>query len=407
MNLRPIALCVASLPSLGTISAFLFAPVRSVPPHFGSAPLHVAKDSEMNTNMGSSDRDSTIYWNRETGKPSQCRGPIVKEARILALCDPDDVNNELLYAGPLPQGATLLKVGTSLEDFVEASIVDRHPNVIFVSHPAARVPLAQLLEKFPSVEWIHTRSAGIDFVASDALFQTEAALTNAKGMFSSTLAEYCMAACSYFAKDLPRLMRQKAEGRWEPYPVAELRGATLGVVGCGDIGRASARLARAYGMRVLGVRRRAPSVASRDPCCDEVFGREGLEEVAARSDYLLVCAPLTEQTRGMLSADVLARCRSSAVIINVGRGPLIDEGALIAALTRGALKGAALDVTTVEPLPEESPLWKLDNVLLSPHNMDMTTTFMKESTEFFVNENLSRFVRGERLLNPVDKSAGY
>lgn len=354
--------------------------------------------------MGSS--DDPIYWNRETGKPSQRRGPVVREARILALCDPDDVHNEPLYAGPLPDGATLVQVGTSLDDFAAASVADREPNVVFVSHPAARMPLAQLLEKFPSIEWIHTRSAGVDFVASDALFSASATLTNAKGMYSSTLAEYCMAACAYFAKDLPRLMRQKNEGRWEQYPVAELRGATLGVVGYGDIGRASAKLAKAYGMRVLGVKRN-PSATFRDPHCDEVFGREGLEEVAAQSDYLLVCAPLTEQTRGMISADVLARCRPSTVIINVGRGPLVDEEALIEALRKGAIKGAALDVTTIEPLPEESPLWQLDNVLLSPHNMDMTTTFLKESTAFFVNENLARFVMGGRLLNPVDKIAGY
>lgn len=349
-----------------------------------------------------------VYWNRETSSASVHDGPIIKTARILALCDPDDPNNRPLYEGPLPEGAELLKVGASLADFDQKDIVEKEPNVIFVSHPGAREPLVQLLDKFRSVEWVHTRSAGIDFISSPELFSklgSNVALTNAKGMFSSTLAEYCMMACSYFAKDLPRLLRQKKVARWEQYPVLELRGATLGVVGYGDIGRASAKLAKAYGMRVLGLKRNAASF--QDEYCDKVYGMEGLDELMAQSDYVLISTPLTEQTRGMISADVLSNCKPSAVIINVGRGPIIDEDALIAALKNGTIKGAGLDVMTVEPLPRESELWKLDNVLLSPHNMDMTTTFMKESTEFFVGENLPRFVRGERLLNPVDKSAGY
>jgi len=368
--------------------------------------------------------ESPIYWNRETGSSSNAASnavsnaasnaasqdsPIVQEARILALCDPTDAYNEPLYSGPLPKGAKLLKIGTSLSDFDDESISQQHPNVIFVSHPKAREPLVQLLHKFPSVEWVHTRSAGIDFISSPGLFRSSVELTNAKGMFSSTLAEYCMMACSYFAKDLPRLMRQKSDVRWDQYPVSELRGATMGIVGYGDIGRACARLAKAYGMRVLGLKRNVVDDAASldDPCCDRVYGTEGLGEVMAESDYVLVAAPLTEATRGMVSAEMLGRCKSSAVIINVGRGPLIDEEALIEALSSNAIKGAGLDVMTVEPLPKESPLWKLDNVLLSPHNMDMTLTFMRESTEFFVNENLPRFLRGERLLNPVDKSAGY
>mmetsp|Transcript_22005 Transcript_22005/g.46418 ORF Transcript_22005/g.46418 Transcript_22005/m.46418 type:complete len:442 (-) Transcript_22005:51-1376(-) len=439
MNFPAVALSVASLArSLRTASAFRSAAITdygvrslgaSASPssiRFGAHAKHnnfnsnhqnrqrfyslttSIHQSNNNHNMESSG-NNPIYWNRETSTPidaSQSTGPIVQEARILALCDPSDHYNEPLYNGPLPEGAKLLKVGSSLDDFTDSSIIEQNPNVIFVSHPKAREPLIQLLDKFPSVEWIHTRSAGIDFVASDELFATTAQLTNAKGMFSSTLAEYCMIACSYFAKDLPRLMRQKSEGNWDQYPVLELRGATLGVVGFGDIGRASAKLAKAYGMKVLGLKRSVPESYS-DPYCDEFYGMEGLDDLVAKCDYILVATPLTEQTRGMISAEVLSKCKPSAVIINVGRGPIIDEEALIDALSNGTIKGAGLDVMTIEPLPKESPLWKLDNVLLSPHNMDMTLTFMKESTEFFVNENLGRFVRGERLLNPVDKAAGY
>ncbi|KAK1747030.1 D-2-hydroxyacid dehydrogenase [Skeletonema marinoi] len=347
------------------------------------------------------------YWNRETCQPtSQYKGEITKEARILALCDPHDAYNKPLYDGPLPEGSKLLAVGSTLADFDNESIINQDPNVIFVSHPNARGPLVELLNKFPSVEWVHTRSAGVDFIASDGLFSSPVQLTNAKGMFSSTLAEYCMMACAYFAKDLPRLMRQKNDVNWEQYPVLEIRGATLGVVGFGDIGRSSAKLAKAYGMKVLGLKRSIPESFS-DPYCDEIYDMKGLVELVQKSDYILIATPLTEQTRGLISKEVLQQCKKTAVIINVGRGPIIDEEALIEALTNGDIKGAGLDVMTVEPLPKDSQLWKLDNVLLSPHNMDMTLSFMQESTEFFINENLPRFVRGIELLNPVDKSAGY
>jgi len=128
----------------------------------------------------------------------------------------------------------------------------------------------------------------------------------------------------------------------------------------------------------------------------------------AESDYILVAAPLTEATRGMIGTTQFSAAKKGAVIINVGRGPVVDEEALIAALApTGKLKGAALDVTAVEPLPQHSLIWEMENVLLSPHNMDRTATFMRESTNFFIEENLPRFMRGTELYNPVDKVAGY
>jgi len=345
-----------------------------------------------NNNM--STQAKSCYWNRETSQPtSEFSAPITRPARILALSDPNDSHNSPLYDGPLPTGSQLLAIGSTLSAFDDPDIHSQKPNVLFVSHPQARDPLVEILNAFPSIEWVHTRSAGIDFIASEGLAQSKVHLTNAKGVFSSTLAEYCMMACAYFAKDLPRLMRQKGESKWEQYPILELRGATLGV----------AKLAKAYGMKVLGVKRKV----AEDEYCDEMYGMDGLDKVVAESDYILMSLPLTEHTRGVISKEVLGNCKPSAVVINVGRGPIIDEDALIEALQNGTIKGAGLDVMTVEPLPKESPLWKLPNVLLSPHNMDMTLTFMRESTEFFVEENLPRFMREMELLNPVDKVAGY
>lgn len=161
-------------------------------------------------------------------------------------------------------------------------------------------------------------------------------------------------------------------------------------------------------MRVVALRRH-PDLCGNDPLCDKVLPSTpaALNELMAESDYILVSAPLTEETRGLIGQEQFAHAKDQAVFINLGRGPVVDEDALIGALKGGKLKGAALDVFTTEPLPTESELWDLDNVLISPHNMDQTATFMHEATEFFVNENVPRFVRQEELLNHVDKVAGY
>jgi phosphoglycerate dehydrogenase-like enzyme len=177
-------------------------------------------------------------------------------------------------------------------------------------------------------------------------------------------------ACSYYAKDLPRLMSQKKAKVWGKYDVLELRGSTMGIVGYGDIGRACAKLARIYGMRVVALRRN-PKLAWGDPLCDKVLPStpEALNELMSESDYILVSAPLTEETRGLIGREQFQHAKEGAVFINLGRGPVVDENALIDALKSGKLKGAALDVFTEEPLPTESELWELENVLISPHNM--------------------------------------
>mmetsp|Transcript_30583 Transcript_30583/g.45580 ORF Transcript_30583/g.45580 Transcript_30583/m.45580 type:complete len:183 (-) Transcript_30583:35-583(-) len=182
----------------------------------------------------------------------------------------------------------------------------------------------------------------------------------------------------------------------------------MGIVGYGDIGRAVAKLADAYGMNVLALRRN-PKRSMYDPYIKKAYGGEDMNELVSECDYIVVAAPLTEDTRGLINANVLSHVKKDAVLINVGRGPIIDEEAMIQSLQQqnGKLKGVALDVTTIEPLPSDSPLWSMENVLLSPHNMDKTANFLREATEMFVEENLPRYLRGLDLLNPVDKVAGY
>lgn len=187
-------------------------------------------------------------------------------------------------------------------------------------------------------------------------------------MFNSKLKISCF---HFSAKDLPRLMRNKNDKNWRKYPVKELRGSTLGVVGYGDIGKAAARLANAYGMKVQAMKRRKPAPGDeKDPIAQTVYGnsKEELLNLFSSCDYILCSMPLTSETEGMIGKAEFDAAKDGAVFINVGRGPIVDEKAMIEALEGGRLKGVGLDVFTVEPLPKESPLWSLDNVLLSPHS---------------------------------------
>jgi phosphoglycerate dehydrogenase-like enzyme len=357
------------------------------------------------------------YWNREEFAADERRSfqkqnvdkPVVKEARIVSLANRDDASNTPLEK--LPRGAEILAVGSTMEELNVDLLQEKKANVIYVSPGPSKETLAELIEALDSsLEWIHCRSAGIDAIYTPTLANSRPSvpLTNAKGAFSSTLAEYTLLACSYFAKDLPRLLKNKGIKDWQKYNILELRGATLGVVGYGDIGRAAAKLAKAYGMRVVALRRNPQKVnVDEDPYCDTVYGNDRINDLFAESDYVLCSAPLTTETKGMIGKEQFDNAKKDCVFINVGRGPIVDEDAMIEALKDGRLKGAGLDVFTMEPLPRESDLWSLDNVLLSPHNMDATETFMLESTQFFVNENLPRFLHGEPLLNKVDKAAGY
>jgi phosphoglycerate dehydrogenase-like enzyme len=350
--------------------------------------------------------------------------PVVRAAKLLVLSDPDDEANAALLRGeaaggpPLPEGCSIVGVGTTFDE-LEASAAARgarmeDANAVFVSHLGARGPLARLLQECPRIEWIHTRSAGIDFLSSPALASFPGRVTNARGQFSSTLAEYAALAVSYFAKDLPRLLRNKQRREWDKYDVREVRGAALGILGYGDIGRASARLAAAHGMKIRAVRRKRGGAegdegGEGDGLADAIYGSSPAElrRLFSESDYVLCALPLTPETRGAIDRGCFDAAKPGCVFITVGRGPVVDEAEMVRALQDGRLRGAALDVFEVEPLPASSPLWELDNVLLSPHNMDKTATFMHESTEFFVREQLPRFVQGRELLNPVDPKAGY
>jgi phosphoglycerate dehydrogenase-like enzyme len=201
------------------------------------------------------------------------------------------------------------------------------------------------------------------------------------------------------------MRRNQQAAKWEPFNVLEIGKQTMGIVGYGDIGRACAWRAKAMGMRVLALRRR-PELSGQDSHVDRVYGWDGRLEMMAESDYVVCAAPLTAETRGMVSDAEFGAMRRGAVIVNVGRGPVIDEPAMIRALESGRIKGAGLDVTSVEPLPADSPLYKLDNVLLSPHCADHTADWLEDALRFFLQQ-LERFRKGQPLENLVDMARGY
>jgi phosphoglycerate dehydrogenase-like enzyme len=261
------------------------------------------------------------------------------------------------------------------------------------------------LQRAPGLRWIHARSAGLDRVLVPEVVAHPAVLTNGRGAFSPALAEFTLAALLFFAKDLRRLVAQQAAGAWEPFDMERLEGRTVGIVGYGDIGRAVASRLRPLGVEVLALRRR-PGLSAEDPLVKETFPPERLLELMALSDGIVVAAPLTPQTQGLVGREAIAAMKKTAVLVNVGRGPVVDEASLVEALERGRIRGAALDVFETEPLPAGHPLWRLPNVLVSPHCADNVPGWVDEAMRVFLRQ-LERFRRGEPLRDVVDKTAGY
>ncbi len=256
----------------------------------------------------------------------------------------------------------------------------------------------------PQVRWVHSRSAGLDSVLFPELVSSDVPLTNGSGVFSQSLGEFALAMVLYFAKDFPRMLRNKAARRWEQFDVDEIAGQTAGIVGYGDIGRAVAKRMHAMGMKVLALKRHAP--AAPDPLIEKFYRPEELVAMLGRCDYVVASAPLTRETRHMISDAAFAAMKPNAVIINVGRGPVVDQAALIRALEQKRIRGAGLDVFEQEPIPANDPIWRFENVFLSPHTADHTRDWLDQAMRFFLRQ-YGKFRKGEPLENIVDKRLGY
>jgi phosphoglycerate dehydrogenase-like enzyme len=264
--------------------------------------------------------------------------------------------------------------------------------------------LRAVLAHAPKVRWLHTFSAGVDRHVPVLAGRDDVLLTNNTGAYDVPIAEHVIAMIFAAAKRVPEHLAAQGRGEWRREVAhVEVRGATLVILGMGSIGTELARLASGIGMRVIGVRRDpsrpAPGVA-------RVVAPERFSEVVGEADYVAVTAALTPQTTGMVSAAIIRALRPTAWLINIARGPIVDEAALIEALRERRIGGAALDVFETEPLPPASPLWKLDNAILTPH-VSNSSPKVRERSLALVVENVRRFRAGEPLLNLVDRSVGY
>ena len=276
-----------------------------------------------------------------------------------------------------------------LRDAGVVSIPVQEAEAILVA-PRSTTQLRDLLPKAKKLRWIHTLAAGVESLPFDALRDSGITVTNSRGLYADALGEFAIAAMLWFAKDLRRLVRNQDARRWEPFDVEWLQGKTVAVIGYGGIGSAIGRRAEAMGMRVIAVRRQEGDV----------------DDAIANADYVVLSTPLTPATRGLLNKSRIAAMQSHAVLINVSRGAIVDERALVDALREKRIRGAALDVFETEPLPPDHPLWAFENVLISPHSADHTSDAHERAMRFFL-ENLRRFERGETLTNRVDLDAGY
>lgn len=251
----------------------------------------------------------------------------------------------------------------------------------------------------PRLEWIQLTSAGADHVDVAPLRARGVTLTTAQGVQARPIAEFVLASILAWAKDVPSLVRRQQARTWSRDTLLEVTGRTVGILGFGSIGLEVARLVRAIGMRVLAAVRSQPSEGQLARA-DEVLPWSDLDALLARSDYLVLALPLTAETSGLIGDARLARMMPGAVLINVGRGGVVDEDALVRALRAGTIRGASLDVFATEPLPPDSPLWGLDNALISPHVAAGTDRYDERVIELFA-DNLAAFLRGAPLRNAV------
>jgi phosphoglycerate dehydrogenase-like enzyme len=257
----------------------------------------------------------------------------------------------------------------------------------------------------PRLRWIHSASAGVDRIATPLVRERGLTVTNARGVFSRPIAEYVVMMSLAIARRLPQLLELQRERTWQPLRGRELSELTVGIVGYGSIGEEVARLLAPFGCRILATRRH-PERGAGDAANVELHGLDQLDAVLRASDIVVIAAPLTEETAGLIGAEQLGEMREDAWLVNIARGRLLDEHALRRALDAGWIGGAVLDVFSEEPLGPDSPLYRTPNVIITPHTSWASDRVIERSVDLFV-DNLRRDRAGEELRNVVDLQAGY
>ena len=283
----------------------------------------------------------------------------------------------------------------------------------------------RLLARAPHLTWVHSATSGVERALTPAARARDVLVTNARGVFSRPIAEHVLLMILAVSRHLPELLELQRERTWQPLEGRELRELTIGIVGYGSLGKSVASLASAFGATVIAMRRhpegegagaRASGMATQgaddddgfpfEPRIARVVGPDGLHELLAESDIVVLAAPLTPETEGMIDEAAVGAMKRDAWLINVARGRLVDDTALVRALRDNRIGGAALDAFRDEPLPPGSPYWELPNVILTPHTAWSSARVLDRSIDLFC-DNLVRFSRGEPLRNVVDPAAGY
>jgi phosphoglycerate dehydrogenase-like enzyme len=267
------------------------------------------------------------------------------------------------------------------------------------------VPPKNVIARAPRLKWMQVTSAGVDRHQGTEIWQSKVILTGVSGIHATPISEFVLGLMLMFAKNTPMSFKMMQTREWQRYMSGTLRGKTVGIVGLGHIGGEVARLAKSFGMKVIATRRSAKT-AGKAKNTDVLLPRNRLKELLAQSDYVVLTLPLTPETRHIIGEAEFKAMKPTAYIINIGRGSIIDQEALLHALDEKLIAGAGLDVTVPEPLPKESRLWDFDNVILSPHISGGMEDYMMRATELFC-QNLKRYLEGKKLLNVIDRKKGY
>lgn len=250
---------------------------------------------------------------------------------------------------------------------------------------------SELLDCAAELDWIQALNAGVDSYDLERIEEMGIALTNAAGVHANPIAEQVLGYMLVFEREIHRGIRQQQRAEWHHYQGGELRGKTLGVLGVGEIGGRIAELGSALGMTVLGTKRDTTDVSD---AVDEVFAPDRTDHVLGRSDYVAVACPLTDETEGLIGLQQFASMKHDAVLINIARGPIVDQDAIITALQKGKIRGAALDVTDPEPLPRDSVLWNRSDVIFTPHMAGSTPHYWRRAAEIFAT-NYEHYLAGD------------
>ena len=304
----------------------------------------------------------------------------------------------------------------ALLERLESIVGDEHP---FVT-PSSREELIEegkdvdifygycsedIFPHLPNIKWIQASSAGMDRHMYPAIRESDVILTNAAGLYATHVADQAFALLLGLARGIHDSVRNQDKHQWGggKSPMIEIDGFKIGIVGMGGIGMQMAKRAKGFDMHVSAV---DAYRTDKPDNVDELMPMDRLSDMMSRVDVVMIACPLTEETRGLINVDNLSVMQPTAFFINVARGPIVNEPDLIEILRAGKIAGAGLDVTEIEPLPEESPLWDFDNVIISPHSAGGSQHRMRRVTEFFL-DNLERYLKGEELKNVVNKQLGF